>query len=78
MTDVVIVAAARAGTETGSLELADTMIEDGLWDAFDGGHRATTPEILPRLRRASAAARASRSASSGAGTASFLIHSSHQ
>src|SRR6185503_12775743 len=28
----------RAGTKMGSLELVDTMIKDGLWDAFNGYH----------------------------------------
>src|ERR1700754_4044307 len=34
----------RAGTKMGSLELVDTMIKDGLWDAFNGYHMGTTAE----------------------------------
>ncbi|MGE0749478.1 MAG: acetyl-CoA C-acetyltransferase [Variibacter sp.] len=34
----------RNGTKMGSLDLVDTMIKDGLWDAFNGYHMGTTAE----------------------------------
>jgi acetyl-CoA C-acetyltransferase len=34
----------RAGQKMGPLELVDTMIKDGLWDAFNGYHMGTTAE----------------------------------
>ncbi len=34
----------RQGTKMGDLQLADTMIKDGLWDAFNGYHMGTTAE----------------------------------
>lgn len=34
----------RNGQKMGSLELVDTMITDGLWDAFNGYHMGTTAE----------------------------------
>ena len=34
----------RTGTKMGSNELIDTMIKDGLWDAFNGYHMGTTAE----------------------------------
>ena len=34
----------RSGQKMGSLELVDTMIKDGLWDAFNGYHMGTTAE----------------------------------
>jgi acetyl-CoA C-acetyltransferase len=34
----------RAGTKMGPLEFIDTMIRDGLWDAFHGYHMGTTAE----------------------------------
>jgi acetyl-CoA C-acetyltransferase len=34
----------RAGTKMGGLELIDTMIKDGLWDAFHGYHMGNTAE----------------------------------
>ena len=34
----------RAGTKMGGLELIDTMLKDGLWDAFQGYHMGTTAE----------------------------------
>src|SRR5436189_128702 len=34
----------RGGQKMGSLELVDTMIKDGLWDAFNGYHMGTTAE----------------------------------
>jgi acetyl-CoA C-acetyltransferase len=34
----------RSGTKMGSLEMIDTMIKDGLWDAFNGYHMGVTAE----------------------------------
>ena len=34
----------RQGTKMGDMQLADTMIKDGLWDAFNGYHMGTTAE----------------------------------
>ncbi len=34
----------RNGTRMGSLDLVDTMIKDGLWDAFNGYHMGNTAE----------------------------------
>jgi len=34
----------RAGTKMGELGLVDTMLRDGLWDAFQGYHMGTTAE----------------------------------
>jgi acetyl-CoA C-acetyltransferase len=34
----------RSGQKMGSLEMVDTMIKDGLWDAFNGYHMGTTAE----------------------------------
>jgi acetyl-CoA C-acetyltransferase len=36
----------RNGQKMGSLELIDTMIKDGLWDAFNGYHMGTTAENI--------------------------------
>ncbi len=36
--------ALRAGTKMGAVELVDTMIKDGLWDAFNGYHMGITAE----------------------------------
>lgn len=36
----------RGGTKMGALELVDTMIKDGLWDAFNGYHMGITAENL--------------------------------
>jgi acetyl-CoA C-acetyltransferase len=38
------VAHLRNGTKMGNVEFVDTMIKDGLWDAFNGYHRGTTAE----------------------------------
>ncbi len=38
----------RAGTKMGDLGLIDTMIKDGLWDAFNGYHMGTTAENVAR------------------------------
>src|SRR5215216_3728719 len=42
------VAHLRNGTKMGSLEMVDTMIKDGLWDAFHGYHMGTTAENVAR------------------------------
>ena len=34
----------RSGTKMGDFKLVDTMIKDGLWDAFNGYHMGTTAE----------------------------------
>src|SRR5205814_9368949 len=34
----------RSGTKMGNVELVDTMIKDGLWDAFNGYHMGNTAE----------------------------------
>jgi acetyl-CoA C-acetyltransferase len=38
----------REGTKMGDLKLIDTMIKDGLWDAFNGYHMGTTAENVAR------------------------------
>jgi acetyl-CoA C-acetyltransferase len=38
----------RAGTKMGDLKLVDTMIKDGLWDAFNGYHMGITAENVAR------------------------------
>ncbi|MEW6257944.1 MAG: acetyl-CoA C-acetyltransferase [Pseudomonadota bacterium] len=38
----------RNGTRMGGLELVDTMIKDGLWDAFNGYHMGVTAENVAR------------------------------
>jgi acetyl-CoA C-acetyltransferase len=38
----------RQGQKMGSLEMVDTMIKDGLWDAFNGYHMGTTAENVAR------------------------------
>jgi acetyl-CoA C-acetyltransferase len=38
----------RAGTKMGDLKLVDTMIKDGLWDAFNGYHMGNTAENVAR------------------------------
>ena len=38
----------RSGTKMGALELIDTMIKDGLWDAFNGYHMGATAENVAR------------------------------
>jgi len=38
----------RSGTKMGSVEFVDTMIKDGLWDAFNGYHMGTTAENVAR------------------------------
>ena len=38
----------RNGTKMGALDLVDTMIKDGLWDAFNDYHMGTTAENVAR------------------------------
>ena len=38
----------RNGTKMGPLDMIDTMIKDGLWDAFNGYHMGTTAENVAR------------------------------
>ena len=38
----------RAGHKMGNLEFVDTMIKDGLWDAFNGYHMGTTAENVAK------------------------------
>ena len=38
----------RSGVKMGSLELVDTMIKDGLWDAFNGYHMGNTAENVAK------------------------------
>ena len=42
------VAHLRNGQKMGALELIDSMIKDGLWDAFNGYHMGTTAENVAR------------------------------
>jgi acetyl-CoA C-acetyltransferase len=38
----------RSGTKMGDMQLVDTMIKDGLWDAFNGYHMGTTAENVAK------------------------------
>ena len=38
----------RAGTKMGELGLIDTMLKDGLWDAFHGYHMGVTAENVAK------------------------------
>ena len=38
----------RGGVKMGNFEMVDTMIKDGLWDAFNGYHMGTTAENVAR------------------------------
>jgi acetyl-CoA C-acetyltransferase len=38
----------RSGTKMGQVEFADTMVKDGLWDAFNNYHMGTTAENVAR------------------------------
>jgi acetyl-CoA C-acetyltransferase len=38
----------RSGTKMGPLEMVDTMIKDGLWDAFNGYHMGNTAENVAK------------------------------
>ena len=40
----------RSGVKMGGVELIDTMIKDGLWDAFNGYHMGTTAENVANTR----------------------------
>ncbi|MGO8953776.1 MAG: acetyl-CoA C-acetyltransferase [Rhodomicrobium sp.] len=42
------VAHLRNGTKMGSLEMVDSMLKDGLWDAFNGYHMGVTAENVAR------------------------------
>ncbi len=48
--------ALRAGQKMGALELIDTMIKDGLWDAFNGYHMGITAENVAERYQISRAA----------------------
>src|SRR5258708_35551042 len=37
----------RDGTKMGDLKMGGSMIQDGLWDAFNGYHIANTPQNMP-------------------------------
>ena len=41
----------RAGTKMGDAQMIDTMIRDGLWDAFNGYHMGTTAENVANKRQ---------------------------
>ncbi|HET9147619.1 MAG TPA: acetyl-CoA C-acetyltransferase [Acetobacteraceae bacterium] len=38
----------RSGTKMGDVQFVDTMLKDGLWDAFNGYHMGTTAENVAR------------------------------
>src|SRR5262249_27931605 len=38
----------RSGVKMGAFEMIDTMIKDGLWDAFNGYHMVTTAENVAK------------------------------
>ncbi len=48
--------ALRGGTKMGAVELVDTMIKDGLWDAFNGYHMGITAENVAERYQISRAA----------------------
>jgi acetyl-CoA C-acetyltransferase len=48
--------ALRAGQKMGHMELVDTMIKDGLWDAFNGYHMGITAENVAETYQISRAA----------------------
>jgi acetyl-CoA C-acetyltransferase len=48
--------ALRSGTKMGAIELIDTMIKDGLWDAFNGYHMGVTAENVAERYQISRAA----------------------
>ena len=48
--------ALRAGTKMGHIELVDTMIKDGLWDAFNGYHMGITAENVAEMYQISRSA----------------------
>ena len=41
----------RNGQKMGAMELVDTMLKDGLWDAFHGYHMGNTAENVANVRR---------------------------
>ena len=47
----------RAGHKMGSVEFIDTMIKDGLWDAFNGYHMGAPPRTSPSSGRSPASSR---------------------
>ena len=60
----------RNGVKMGSVELVDTMIKDGLWDAFNGYHMGTTAENVAKkwqITRAAAGRVRGRVAAQGRG-----------
>jgi acetyl-CoA C-acetyltransferase len=48
--------ALRSGQKMGHMELVDTMIKDGLWDAFNGYHMGITAENVAEMYQISRAA----------------------
>jgi acetyl-CoA C-acetyltransferase len=48
--------AIRAGSRMGHVEFVDTMIKDGLWDAFNGYHMGITAENVAEMYQISRAA----------------------
>ena len=38
----------RNGVKMGDFQMVDTMIKDGLWDAFNGYHMGTTAENVAK------------------------------
>ena len=49
----------RNGVKMGNFEMVDTMIKDGLWDAFNGYHMGTTAENVAKNGRSPARNRTS-------------------
>ena len=49
----------RNGMKMGNFELVDTMIKDGLWDAFNGYHMGTTAENVAKKWQITRASRTS-------------------
>lgn len=54
----------RAGTKMGNTEMVDTMIKDGLWDAFNGYHMGITAENIAEKYQITRAAQDEFAASS--------------
>src|SRR5262252_2430608 len=50
----------RGGVKMGNFEMVDTMIKDGLWDAFNGYHMGNTAEKVASQNKAEAAQKAGR------------------
>ena len=62
----------RSGVKMGDFEMVDTMIKDGLWDAFNGYHMGNTAENVARqwqITRAAAGRVRGRLAEQGRGGA---------